>query len=98
MRYKLIVLLFLMNAPGFAQKYLQYIDSIKESIFYLTNDQDKVEAMILLSGAYSTISYDSAMMYGNNALNLTEQINFDEGRIAALCILGVANTRGGESF
>ncbi len=95
MRYKLILLLILLTAPGFAQSYLNYIDSIRQSIFDHSNNQDKVQSMILLSGHFSTRNYDSAVMYGNKALNLAKQINFDEGIIAALCILGVAHTRGG---
>jgi signal transduction histidine kinase len=94
MKSILIVILFLMNALGFTQNNLNYLDSIKLSL-YLSPDYKKVESMILLSGSYSTISYDSASMYGNKALNLAEQINYHKGRVAALCILGVANTRGG---
>lgn len=90
----LIVFLIVMNTLSIAQKDLNYIDSIKHTL-YLTHDQEKLESMILLSGRYSTISYDSALMYGHKALNLAKQINSNAGRIAALCMLGVAHTRGG---
>ena len=72
------------------------IDSLKNVLNTTTQDHERVLAMVALCNKLSTISFDSANKYGQQAMELAKQTNFISGEIKSLCFLGMANTRHGE--
>ncbi len=98
MKLRLTILNFLLFCSIFSQA--QYnnhlIDSLKNVLITTGKEQDRVLAMTALCNEYSTVSFDSANKYGQQALELAKQTNFISGEIKSLCFLGIANTRHGE--
>ena len=98
MKLKLIIISFFLSCTVFSQT--QYnsaiIDSLKNVLLTTGKEQERVLALTALCNEYSTVSFDSANKYGQQALELAKQTRFISGEIKSLCFLGIANTRHGE--
>ncbi len=89
----LLVLLF-----GF--QYFTYANTITDSLrLQLNGKKDSLQVAILdeLCWQYSPISTDSAIYFGEQALNLAKEINFTKGEAQAYSELGVAHYYAGNS-
>src|SRR5512135_1266385 len=67
----------------------QQRDSLKQELVAAKNDTSRVLIMAQLSSAYNGFYPDSVNAYGNEALNLAEQINYPRGKARALIALGL---------
>ncbi len=98
MKIRLIIISLFLSCTVFSQT--QYnrtlIDSLKNVLLTTGKGQDRVLALTALCNEYSTVSFDSANKYGQQALQLARQTDFIPGEIKSLCFLGIANTRHGE--
>ncbi len=98
MKIRLIIISLFLSCTVFSQT--QYnrtlIDSLKNVLLTTGKEQDRVLALAALCNEYSTVSFDSANKYGQQALQLARQTDFISGEIKSLCFLGIANTRHGE--
>jgi len=98
MKIRLIIFSLFLSCTVFSQT--QYnrtvIDSLKNVLHTTGKEQDRVLALTALCNEYSTVSFDSANKYGQQALELAKQTDFISGEIKSLCFLGIANTRHGE--
>lgn len=66
----------------------QVSDSLKKLI-YMTDGKQKLKVLCDLCWEYRTISHDSALYYGNMALNLAGEIDDEEGKAQAYNDLGI---------
>ncbi|MEO6548971.1 MAG: ATP-binding protein [Ferruginibacter sp.] len=62
----------------------------------VNNDQRLVMKMTTKCAEYSTVNFDSAKLYGEQAVALAGKFNFISGKITALCYLGITYTRCGD--
>src|SRR5437879_808209 len=57
----------------------KYINSLKKGLPTQKADSNKVKTLINLSESYKFFAPDSALVYGQRALSLSEKLNFDPG-------------------
>ncbi len=87
-----IAFCLLIYSTGFAQNQ-QTIDSLKHELTIAKKDANKVNLLNELSEQYVWSSYpDTAVLYSQQALNLAEGINYDQGIISAQGNMGLALT------
>ncbi|HYV54458.1 MAG TPA: tetratricopeptide repeat protein, partial [Chitinophagaceae bacterium] len=78
---------------GFCQA--TQIDSIRHRLNIATADTSRILLMSDLSFAYSFTNTDSGLFYADQAIQLSEQINFQRGKIRALFSKGaILETKG----
>jgi two-component system sensor histidine kinase UhpB len=82
----LILLLFSFAAA--AQN--MWIDSVKKVLSTQKQDTNRVYTLIGLCDAYSTSYPDTAFTYGKQAYELSEKLDFDNGRLYSLISLNAA--------
>ena len=81
---------------GYAQP-KENIDSLKHELSFETKDTSRVIILYNLCGAYWNYLPDSALKFGQQALDLARQINFPKGEASALVYLGLAHSHVGNS-
>ena len=76
MKIRLIVISLFLSCTVFSQT--QYnrtiIDSLKKVLLTTGKEQDRVLALTALCNEYSTVSFDSANKYGQQALELANKL------------------------
>lgn len=84
------LLFALFGGVGFAQNTQGrlILDSLKRQLTIVKHDTSRVLIMAELSLRYRTPKPDSAMFFGEKALNLAQQIHFPQGEIRALAEVG----------
>ena len=96
---KLIISLYLAHTfcIGFSQEeYKAFNDSCKHELTIIKQDTSRVLMMTLLGSSYAYTDFDSAILYGNQALVLAEKIKFSRGEVRALNSIGVAYMNQGD--
>ncbi len=87
-----IILLSLISllifSVGFAQQ--PKTDSLKVVLSKAKEDSNKVNVLISLTKEYYVITPEVALLYGNQAVQLAEKINFKKGQAVALKYKGLA--------
>ncbi len=74
----------------------QFRDSLKHELVIAKNDTSRVLIMAQLASAYNGFYPDTVNLYGNEALKLTERINYPRGKARALIALGLGIQLEGE--
>jgi two-component system NtrC family sensor kinase len=64
------------------------LDSLKHQLTIVRQDTSRVLILVELCGRYRNPNPDSALLYGQKALKLVQQINFPKGEIRALAETG----------
>lgn len=87
----------MLSALVHGQSQQAYIDSLKHELA-IHAEQDTNRAMVLyrLCNAYSRINYDTAEIYGNQALQLSMELDFQKGIGASFNNLGLVYEKKGE--
>lgn len=75
---------------------LAQIDSLKQVLPTLAEDTNKVNTLNELSYAYHNNDIQQTFIYGNEALNLANQLNYSKGKAAAYHNLCIANSISGK--
>src|ERR1035437_1187260 len=100
MKRTFLITIILANACsiGFAQiigGQSGYLDSLKYKLVMAKDDTSRVLALADLSFAFGSINFDSAAMYSQQALALTQKLKFQRGEVRRLYSLGFAvETKG----
>jgi serine phosphatase RsbU (regulator of sigma subunit) len=89
MRLCLVVLILLVSFSTFGQN-TPYIDSLRSELSHIKNDTVKIKILNNLSWEYRNTIPDTAIIYANEALQLAEEENHEQGKGAAHNNLGVA--------
>ena len=87
-KFLLVILLLFGYRIGFTQPHGN-IDSLKHQLCLEQNDTSRVILLYNLSYAYYYSQQDSALLYGQKALDLARQIDFPKGEVCALTYLGI---------
>ncbi len=69
----------------------QTVDSLKRALGSAASDTSKVNVLNALSWEYRALNADSALYFGNEALNLARKIDFPKGEAMAKCHMGIAH-------
>ncbi len=88
--FALAILLAILCSITFAQN-RKAIDSLSRELSISKQDTGHVNSMIWLAGHYWTYKSDSALFFGQGALELARQIKFPKGESNALAMLGLIN-------
>ena len=80
-----IVAILLINTMLFAESTI--IDSLEEKLNTVT-DHEKVDVLNKLSGIYLNLLPNKSIEYGSQALELSEKINYENGKLMSLTNLG----------
>jgi two-component system NtrC family sensor kinase len=86
----LILFFFLIGRIGFGQN-RQVSDSLRHELAITKQDTSRVLILVALAGNYQNVNPDSALRYGQQALNLAKKITFLRGQVRAFNTLGNAN-------
>jgi len=93
MRRKLVLVIhcLVMAVTGFAQINFNYLhtDSLRQELLKAKNDTGRVLLMANLAEGYRWSNPDSAIYFGQNALELANQVDFPRGQAAALISISV---------
>ena len=87
--YRIILCLcfIILSISGSAQN--SEADSLKLLIAKSSNDSSKVDNLLQLSKVYISSSPEEALKYGNEALNLSQKLNYNSGSAYALKNIGM---------
>lgn len=89
---KLIILNFIIIASFSLTAQNVEIDKLKSDLFHHTqNNSEKVDLLTGLANKYFTIDNDTALYYINNALKLSESINYKKGVAKSFKLIGTYN-------
>ena len=66
---------------------LQKIDSLELALGLTENKKDKIEILLLLSDEFSINTPDKGLEYAEKALNISDEINFEEGKLKSTNML-----------
>ncbi|NOZ45466.1 MAG: SpoIIE family protein phosphatase [Chlorobi bacterium] len=69
---------------------LTEIDSVKILLLKKMHDTVRIDNYLELAHLYSTVNTDSAIFYGNRAMKLSENINYDEGILRGYILNGIS--------
>lgn len=86
----LAFLLALIGTVGFTQS-RQEIDSLRHELARAKHDSNRVLALVELAFIYQNANPDTALRYGQQALDLAQKIKFLRGQARAFHALGIAN-------
>jgi len=64
------------------------LDSLLNAISTQKDEIEKVENILLIAKKYAKIDKDSAMMFARQAFALSDQLDYDKGRLSALSRMG----------
>jgi signal transduction histidine kinase/DNA-binding response OmpR family regulator len=78
----------LITSEGLFAQDVSRIPKLKTELASATSDSDMADALSLLSFSYSILNTDTALMYGNNAMELSEKINYAKGIADSYNVLG----------
>ena len=84
------LLLAIIGSIGFAQT-RQEIDSLKHELAIAKHDTNRVIVMVNLAVEHQNVNPDSALMYGQQALDFAKKIKFLRGEARAFYALGAVN-------
>lgn len=86
----IIFLLLVINLFGFPFQIHadNTVDSLQSLVLKAKNDTNKVNLLIQLSDAYSATEYDQALTIGKSCLALSEELDFNRGKLFASIKLG----------
>ncbi|MEP6595644.1 MAG: ATP-binding protein [Ginsengibacter sp.] len=88
--YLTFVLLLFLQSPTRAQlDVLKHADSLRHQLSIATQDTSRVLLMVGIAEAYLNTSPDSALLYGQKASILSQEINFPKGEADALLSISV---------
>ncbi|MBX2923966.1 MAG: hypothetical protein KF746_17335 [Chitinophagaceae bacterium] len=73
-----------------AQAQEQWVDSVKNAALYQKEDTNKVWTLITLCNFYAFAYPDTALQYGRQAHDLSEKLNFDNGRLFSIISINAA--------
>lgn len=76
--------LLFIYSPAFAQFSGSKIDSLEKSLILSTNNEDKVDILLLLSDEFLTSDPDHASDFAKDALTISNTINYSNGQILSL--------------
>jgi tetratricopeptide (TPR) repeat protein len=97
MKNIILILLIALSIPSFAKLSGQArIDSLEAELPKAKSDTNKVIILKDISFQYFRINPDKGIIYGNNAVEIAQKINFKRGLAASYNSLGV-NYAGGKS-
>jgi len=65
----------------------QKIDSLELALGLTANKKDKIEILLLLSDGFSINTPDKALEYAEKALNISDEINYEEGKLKSANML-----------
>ncbi len=86
----IIVLFFLLFFLGTTHAQHNWFDSVKHIAAIQKNDTNKVWTLISLCDAYAFSYPDTAFVYGKQANELSEKLDFDNGRLYSLISINAA--------
>lgn len=89
LRKVIIGVLLALNFYGFSQAPLKIIDSLKQVVLSNPSDSLKIKIYSDLCWYYRNVSRDSAFVYGNMALKLSQQTNNQLGEAQAYNDIGI---------
>jgi hypothetical protein len=72
-----------------------YIDSLKHELTIAKEDTNKVEILATLCNLYSVYHADTAITYGQHALQLSEKLNYEKGILFSEGILSISLQNAG---
>ncbi len=87
---KIIRLFFLLLFSTASRAQDPWFDSLKHVAATQKNDTDKVRALITLCDAYAFNYPDTAFVYGKQANELSEKLDFDRGRLYSIISINSA--------
>ena len=90
MKTSLIVLFSFFLSISYAQE-RQIIDSLKQELNIAKQDTSRVQLMVLISYDYRFLNMDSSMYYGQQALELANNIDYLKGKVQALNRMAFCN-------
>src|SRR4051812_48455626 len=70
--------------------YAQWFDSVKHVAATQKNDTNKVQTLIHLCDAYAFSYPDTAFIYGQQAYELSEKLDYDNGRLYSIISINSA--------
>ena len=88
MKQILTILFFSFMCNGYGQ--VNKIDSLKHQLTVVKQDTSRVMLLIELCSPYRSTFPDSCLMTAEQALNLARKINFTNGELRAMRLLGLA--------
>ena len=91
----LILFFALLGRIGFGQS-RQEVDSLRHKLAIAKHDTNRVLILVELAGKYQNANPDSALIYGQQALDLAQKIKFLRGEARAFLTLGVVNNLIGD--
>jgi tetratricopeptide (TPR) repeat protein len=97
LRY-LIIYIFLAAfvSKGLQAQDVSRIPKLKTELASATNDSDRVDALSLLSFSYSIVNTDTALVYGERAMELSKKINYTKGIADSYNAIGWTYFRKGD--
>ena len=81
---EILMIVLLMQVLSLATAQVNWIDSTKNVLARQKEDTNKVWTLISLCDAYSFSFPDTAFLYGKQAYELSEKLNFDNGRLFSI--------------
>ena len=84
-----------------AQLEMGQLDSLKQVIANQSDQPEKIDNILILAREYTYIDKDDAMMFAKQALALSEQLEYNKGKLDALYRMGLVHKKLGnynESF
>ncbi len=87
-------LLFLLSGSGFTQT-IKAIDSLQQQLSNAKDDTTRINTQIALCLLYRLGNTDSSLMYGQQALESAEKINYIPGQISALSFMCIVTEQRG---
>ena len=95
MKSRLIILIFLLSNLSYGQSNPESVGRLKIKLATALPDTSRVLLLSDISGSYNTVNVDSAYYFANEALRLSEQLNYKRGIASANLRLGTVTLRQG---
>ncbi|HEV8082001.1 MAG TPA: tetratricopeptide repeat-containing sensor histidine kinase [Chitinophagaceae bacterium] len=87
--YKLFFCVYIIFLSSLCFSQNNYVDSLRLIVSKSRGDTSKVNNLLQLSKAYISSSSQEAIKYGNEALNLSQKLNYKSGKAYALKNIGM---------
>src|ERR1017187_9386388 len=92
-KHFLLILLILSSCFSFAQN--KTIDSLQKTLATAKEDSNKVKALLAMCAKDGMINDSARFVYAENALQLSQKINYRKGSVMALVSLGACSNNLG---